>query len=117
MKNYYNQLVFTVFGEFSIATILCNLINTRFNHKILHAHKMAKNTETKTETAAVKTNEANLEELNRKIVEIKRKIVLSGDSFINSLNLSLPLSPQLTFFSSPTIHQHIKSPLLTFYMP
>lgn len=27
---------------------------------------------------AVKTNEANLEELNKKIVEIKRKIVLKG---------------------------------------
>jgi len=31
---------------------------------------------------AVKTNEANLEELNKKIVEIKRKIVLSGESLI-----------------------------------
>lgn len=29
---------------------------------------------------AIKTNEANLEELNKKIVEIKRKIVLSGMS-------------------------------------
>lgn len=31
---------------------------------------------------AVKTNEANLEELNRKIVEIKRKIVLKGEPLI-----------------------------------
>lgn len=35
----------------------------------------------KVEVAPVKTNEANLEELNKKIVEIKRKIVLSGESF------------------------------------
>lgn len=35
------------------------------------------------ETApAIKTNEANLEELNKRIVEIKRKIVLKGESFI-----------------------------------
>lgn len=31
---------------------------------------------------AVKTNEANLEELNKKIVEIKRKIVLKGEPLI-----------------------------------
>lgn len=31
---------------------------------------------------AIKTNEANLEELNKKIVEIKRKIVLKGESLI-----------------------------------
>ena len=48
------------------------------------------NSEAKMETAAVKTNEANLEELNRKIVEIKRKIVLSGESFISSLTFSPP---------------------------
>lgn len=30
---------------------------------------------------AIKTNEANLEELNKRIVEIKRKIVLKGESF------------------------------------
>lgn len=34
----------------------------------------------KVEPPPVKTNEANLEELNKKIVEIKRKIVLSGES-------------------------------------
>ena len=34
----------------------------------------------KAEVPLVKTNEANLEELNKKIVEIKRKIVLSGES-------------------------------------
>lgn len=34
----------------------------------------------KVELPPVKTNEANLEELNKKIVEIKRKIVLSGES-------------------------------------
>jgi hypothetical protein len=60
---------------------------------------MAKNAEAKMETAAVKTNEANLEELNRKIVEIKRKIVLSGESFISSLTpstfLTFPRLPQL----------------------
>jgi uncharacterized protein involved in tolerance to divalent cations len=33
---------------------------------------------------AIKTNEANLEELNKKIVEIKRKIVLKGEA-INCL--------------------------------
>lgn len=48
------------------------------------------NSEAKMETTAVKTNEANLEELNRKIVEIKRKIVLSGESFISSLSFSPP---------------------------
>lgn len=48
------------------------------------------NSEAKMETTAVKTNEANLEELNRKIVEIKRKIVLSGESFISSLTFSPP---------------------------
>jgi hypothetical protein len=31
---------------------------------------------------AIKTNEANLEELNKKIVEIKRKIVLKGEPLI-----------------------------------
>lgn len=30
----------------------------------------------------VKANEANLEELNKRIVEIKRKIVLKGESLI-----------------------------------
>lgn len=48
------------------------------------------NSEAKMEPAAVKTNEANLEELNRKIVEIKRKIVLSGESFISSLTFCPP---------------------------
>lgn len=33
---------------------------------------------------AVKANEANLEELNKNIVEIKRKIVLKGESLIIS---------------------------------
>lgn len=30
----------------------------------------------------IKTNESNLEELNKKIIEIKRKIVLKGESLI-----------------------------------
>lgn len=38
---------------------------------------------------AIKTNEANLEELNKKIVEIKRKIVLKGESLIISTSASL----------------------------
>lgn len=42
------------------------------------------NTEAKMEAVVVKTNEANLEELNRKIVEIKRKIVLSGERIKSS---------------------------------
>lgn len=33
---------------------------------------------------AIKTNEANLEELNKRIVEIKRKIVLKGELLIIS---------------------------------
>lgn len=33
---------------------------------------------------AIKTNEANLEELNKKILEIKRKIVLKGEPLIIS---------------------------------
>lgn len=37
----------------------------------------------KAEVPPVKTNEANLEELNKKIVEIKRKIILSGESLIS----------------------------------
>lgn len=40
----------------------------------------------KLEPPPVKTNEANLEELNKKIVEIKRKIVLSGECFVYSLS-------------------------------
>ena len=36
---------------------------------------------------AIKTNEANLEELNKKIVEIKRKIVLKGESLIIFMNI------------------------------
>lgn len=50
---------------------------------------MARNNgDTKMEVIAVKTNEANLEELNRKIVEIKRKIVLSGEFFISSFTFA-----------------------------
>lgn len=86
----------------SIATLF-SLINIYFNlhtaatvqHKL--SDNMAKNTEAKLETAAVKTNEANLAELNRKIVEIKRKIVLSGESFIRSLTPST-FSPATAVF-------------------
>lgn len=45
---------------------------------------MRSSNEPKAENVPVKTNEANLEELNKKIVEIKRKIVLSGESKFNS---------------------------------
>lgn len=40
----------------------------------------------KSEAVPVKTNEANLEELNKKIVEIKRKIVLSGKTLLQHIH-------------------------------
>lgn len=42
---------------------------------------------------AIKTNEANLEELNKRIVEIKRKIVLKGESLIFNGHFKAPLAP------------------------
>lgn len=45
---------------------------------------------------AIKANEANLEELNKKIVEIKRKIVLKGESLIISCPFGAGMTKQKT---------------------